>query len=94
MNKIGPTFGDELGVLSRLPFSWCFETGEIFYGESVTPEQREQIEKVRAAHDPAAIAPNVVSPEKTLALFLTQKFPDAPADVQLLAGNVKAIFPM
>ncbi len=51
---IGPTFPAELqaaGVL-ELQFSWDMD-GNIYFGESITEEQKTAIEAVYAAHDPS-----------------------------------------
>jgi len=53
--RIGSTFGDELiaAGLGGLPFSWS-DDGELYFNQDVTDEQKQGIEAVLAAHDPAA----------------------------------------
>lgn len=56
--KIGPTFATEMEAkrsgLSRLPFNWYPETGEIDLGDPVRVSEKDQadIKAVLAKHDP------------------------------------------
>lgn len=53
MNRIGPSFDDEIRAagLAALPFSWGND-GDIQFGASMTQEQRAAVQAVYAAHDP------------------------------------------
>lgn len=64
--RIGPSFVSELAAagLIGLPFSWQPD-GVVIYGDDLTAEQRDALDAVVAAHDPAAPAPADVPPTVT-----------------------------
>ena len=71
MKAIGRSFYAELVAanipVSQLPFSWGAD-GTLNYGDSVTEEQRTEIEAVYEAHDPAKPDPQSLRDESKAAL--------------------------